>query len=208
MRRSPVTSLFISIGFIFFGPSLPAHPQVITDTSDGTLTAVVPFGTMNVGDPSAPVVQQLQFRLRCKDLQGYRLLASASLSNSSSAPDEGGQKLGASDIGVGITAIDLSAAFVIKPRTDQITSGFDYDPSTITPANGLTPYPGAAAGQATLADLAAGGVEILSGPKIANNENFQTANFLTVTVTLGAFPQFFTPGTATAIVTLTIVDGP
>ena len=124
------------------------------------------------------------------------------------APMAGGSTISASDIGVGITSIG-TASGVNLPRSDVIASGFNYDPSTISAVNGLTPFTGAASGKATLADLAAS-TKILSGNKIAANINTGsgTTNYLTVTMTFALVPQYFTPANFSSVVTLTISNGP
>ena len=116
----------------------------------------------------------------------------------------------ASDIGVGLTNIDTSGSSVIQPRTDTLTSGFDYDPSTITATNGLTPYLGMSAGQATVADMVAtSNLTILGGTQIAQNDNLGGggSNYILVTMKFAVLPQYFTPATVTINVALTIENG-
>jgi hypothetical protein len=117
----------------------------------------------------------------------------------------GGLTIAASDIGVGITSI-TSASGVITPRTDTIVAGFGYDPTTVVASTGVTPYLGAAAGQATLADLLASKT-ILSGPRIDTVTDLTTPDYLTVTMKFGLVPQYFTPCNFTAVITLTISNG-
>jgi hypothetical protein len=178
--------------------------QNITDTSNGTLNLVVSF-TVTPGTSNLPTGKTVNFRLRCMNAAGYQLEASAVYSMVGTAPDDGGRAIAASDIGVGITAIDASKAGVLKPRTDAIVSGFDYDPAAVTANNGLTPYTGKANGQATLADIVNNPqAAILTGPQVAADEDTSgAANFITVTMTFALVPQYFTPGTFTAIITLT-----
>jgi hypothetical protein len=132
--------------------------------------------------------------------------ASAVFTPTVTAPVAGGTTIAASDIGVGITSITPSAN-VITPRTDTILYGFGYDPTAIAAPTGVTPYLGAAFGEATLADLATS-KKILSGPQIAAQSNFAQPDYLTVTMKFGLLPQYFTPGSFTATITLTISTGP
>ncbi|MBM3791541.1 MAG: hypothetical protein FJW35_14500 [Acidobacteria bacterium] len=99
---------------------------------------------------------------------------------------------------------------MITPRTDVIAAGFDYDPSAVTAVNGLTPYTGMASGQATVADLVNNpNIKILNGPQIhaTSQSTAETENYITVTMTLALLPQYFTPGTFTAVITLTMANG-
>jgi hypothetical protein len=188
---------------------LPAFvwSQNITDTSNGTLNLVVSF-TVTPGTSNSPTSKTANFRLRCMGAAGYQLAASAVYSMVGTAPDDGGRAIAASDIGVGITAIDTSKADVLKPRADTIGSGFDYDPAALTADNGLTPYTGMANGQATIADFVGGPpVTFLTGPQVAADDNPSgPSNFITVIMTFALVPQYFTPGTFTAIITLTITQ--
>jgi hypothetical protein len=122
--------------------------------------------------------------------------------------EAGGSTISASDIGVGITSI-TAASNVDMPRADLIAPGFAYDPAGVVATNGLTPFGGVATGQATLGDLATGR-KILNGNRIAPNINNGPAsvNYLTVTMKFAVLPQYFTPATFAALVTLTISNGP
>ena len=155
-----------------------------------------------------PIKNDVQFRIRSNNSTGYRLeVTNATLTNSAGVPN-GGTTIGAAAIGVGITAIDTSANNVIEPRADVIASGFNYDPSTVAGANGLTPYVGRAGGQATLQDLVSvPNLKILNGPRIAAGQGINNNNFIAVTLTLALLPQYFTPDTFTAAITLTLKDG-
>ena len=94
------------------------------------------------------------------------------------------------------------------PRADVIFTGFNYNPGTVVGTNGLTPYTGIASGQATISDLS-GGQEILNGNRIAATQSTASStDYLQVTMTFGAVPQFFTPCTFSSVITLTISNGP
>src|SRR4029453_13580971 len=190
-------------------PGTGAIAQTLTDTSNGLLSASIPFGNLTPGSSTTPSSTQVQFRIRSNNDNGYRVLASAVFNVTPTGLVQGGTTVSASDIGVGITLIVPGNA-TRTPRVDTVAPGFDYDPATVTAVNGLTPYAGAASGRATLADiLASPNMTILSGPKIANNEGINKQNnFLTVTITFGLVGQFFTPSTLSGILTITLVDGP
>ncbi len=181
-----------------------ASAQKITDIVNGTLSITVPFGTMTPGSSTTPASQTVQFRLR--HTQAYRVTASVAFIASPTSPVAGGTTLTSNDIGVGITAIALRPQ-VLTPRTDTIASGFAYDPATVTAVNGLSPYTGVTGGRATLKDIEnSPGMTILSGPQIATNDNLLANNYLTVTITFGVVPQYFTQGSASAVITLAIAN--
>jgi hypothetical protein len=186
-----------------------AMAQVLTNTSNGVLSASIPFGTLTPGTSSTPSSTQIQFRIRSNKNNGYKVQATASFAAVNTSSPDGGSTVSAADIGVGITSLAL-AANVLTPRTDTITAGFNYNPATVSAVNGMTPYTGIASGRATLADiLASPNITILAGPRIGNNQNVGGAgNFITVTVTFGLLGQFFTPATLSGILTLTIANGP
>jgi hypothetical protein len=186
-----------------------AIAQVLTNTSNGVLTASLPFGNLTPGTTTTPQSTQVQFRLRSNNNNGYKVLASAVFNVTPTGLVQGGTTVSASDIGVGITSIVPGNA-TKTPRVDTIATGFGYNPASVTSVNGLTPYAGAASGSATLEDILANpNMTILSGPTIANNQGINNQNnFLTVTITFGLVGQFFTPSTLSGILTITLVDGP
>jgi len=186
-----------------------ALAQVLTDTNNGVLSASIPFGNLTPGNSTTPASTQIQFRVRSNNDNGYRILASAVFNVTPTGLLQGGTTVSASDVGVGITSI-IPGNATRTPRVDNIATGLNYNPATVTAAGGLTPYTGAGAGRATLADIVANSnMTILSGPKIANNQGINNQNnFLTVTITFGLVGQFFTPSTLSGILTLTLVDGP
>lgn len=99
---------------------------------------------------------------------------------------------------------------MLLPRTDAITYGYNYNPGTVPAPNGLTPYQGQALGTATLNDLVASkrilyGNQIAADAKLPPPANY---NYLTVTMAFGLLPQYFTPASFSAVLTLTISNGP
>ena len=186
-----------------------AIAQILTDTSNGVLSATIPFGNLTPGNTTTPSSTEVQFRVRSNNDNGYRILVSAVFNVVPTGLVQGGTTVSASDIGVGITSIVPGNA-TRTPRVDTIAAGFNYNPSSVVATNGLTPYSGVGSGRATLADILANpNLSILSGPKIANNQGINNQNnFLTVTITFGLVGQFFTPSTLSGILTLTLVDGP
>jgi hypothetical protein len=183
-----------------------AEAQNITNTANGTLTTVIPW-TLTPTSTTTPATVTTQFRLRCSNNNGYKVTAAATFSVTDSAPVSGGADIAATDIGLGITSI-VAASGVTLPRADVIHTGFNYNPGAVVGTNGLSVYTGMAAGEATISDLAAS-QEILNGNKIATTTTVTSGtNYLTVTLTFGAVPQFFTPATFSSVVTLTIANGP
>jgi hypothetical protein len=154
------------------------------------------------------VATSVAFRLRNRVATGYRLDAQlTSFIVTPSALADGGATIAGGDIGVGITSI-VPGSTVLLPRADVITSGFNYSPGIRTSPNGLTPYQGQALGTATLNDLVAS-KKILGGNQIAADARLTTAgNYLTVTMAFGLLPQYFTPASFSAVLTLTISNGP
>ncbi|MEO8595547.1 MAG: hypothetical protein ABI759_19670 [Candidatus Solibacter sp.] len=208
---SSAKALAAGCGWAFVGMLTIALPGVavgqrITDTSNGTLGAAVLFGALVPARATATTSGQVVFRLRNRNNNGYHVDASVTFSSPTTAPLAGGVTIAASDIGVGITSI-VAASGVILPRADNILSGFNYNPSTVVAASGVTPFLGMASGQATLADLLAS-KRILYGNKIDTVTNLNTEDYLTVTMRFGLVPQYFTPGSFTATVLLTISNGP
>lgn len=196
----------LALLLIYIGAPAIGYAQNITNTSNGDLALVVTF-TVTPGTSNAPTSQTASFRIRTVNAAGYNVSALATYSTNLSAPAGGGQTIGAADIGIGVTGVDASPSGVLKPRADTIAAGFDYNPATVNGINGLTPYTGRAAGMATLADIVGSSVTLLSGPQIAATEDKAGAtNFITVTITCALLPQYFTPGTFSAVIWLTIAN--
>ena len=193
----------------FPGYGVAQNPQnSLTNTADATLAAVLPFGALTPARSTTPVATSVAFRLRNRIATGYRLDAQlTSFIVTPSALADGGATIAGSDIGVGITSI-VPGSSVLLPRADVTTSGFNYNPGTRTSPNGLTPYQGQALGTATLNDLVAS-KKILGGNQIAADARLTTAgNYLTVTMAFGLLPQYFTPASFSAVLMLTISNGP
>ncbi len=201
-------SNWVALAFLTLGMPLMVWAEdtpSITSVTNGALTFTW-YYTVTPGTSSTPSTSTIQFKLRAAAATGYHVMAQATLSNSLSSPANGGDAVGLGDIGIGIVSVQNGSS-VLTPRSDMITSGFGYDPATVTASNGLTPYQGAAAGTATLEDLT-GWTRILSGPQIATTESTSdNTNFILITMTLGVLPQYWTPGTYTAVVNLQILNG-
>jgi len=182
--------------------------QVITNTSDTTLAASLVFGSLTPAKSTTTTGTSVQFLLRDSSSTGYHVNAQlTSFTVTPTALADGGATIASSDIGVGIISM-VAGSSVLTPRTDTIAAGFNYNPATMSSPSGLTPYLGAASGSARLSDLAASRT-ILSGPKIANSQaTGSNKNALTVTMAFGAMPQYFTPASFSAVLTLTISNGP
>ena len=192
----------IAVAAVWIAPDASAQTHRLTNTADVALAAAAPFGTLTPGTSNTPQSVQVQFRLRSRRSTasgGYRVDAQANFVPVTVASTAGGSTISASDIGVGITSI-LPAANTDMPRADLVAPGFGYDPAAVLAVNGLTPFSGAGAGQATLADLNASR-KILNGNRIAANINIggATTNYLTVTMKFAVVPQYFTPANFSAL---------
>jgi hypothetical protein len=204
-----VRLLVFALGAVlaFPGYGLAQNPQnSLTNTADAALAAVLPFGALTPARSTTPVATSVAFRLRNRTAASYRLDAQlTSFIVTPTAPVDGGATIAPTDIGVGITSI-VPGSSVLFPRNDSITFGYNYDPGAVAAPNGLTPYLGAA--RATLNDLVAS-TRVLYGNQIANDAKTSTpGNYLTVTMTFGLLPQYFTPASFSAVLTLTISNGP
>ena len=182
--------------------------QKFTNTSDTALAAVVAMGTLTPANISTLTSGQAQFRLRSKNANpnGYRLDAVATFTPGAAVTVNGGDTIAATDIGIGITSI-TAASSVDLPRADVILAGFSYDPTTVSVADGLTPYTNAAGGKATLADLLTS-KRILGGNRIASTATLGNTDYLTVTMKFGVLPQYFSPSSFSSVITLTLSNGP
>jgi hypothetical protein len=184
-----------------------AQTSRITNTSNTTLAATIASGSLIPAQSSLISGGSVQFRIRNSNNNGNRVDATTTYSATTTAPVSGGATIAAGDIGVGITSV-VPANGVNTNRSDVILPGFNYDPTAVVVTNGLTPYVGASGGQATIADLLTS-KEILHGDKIAGNVNAGgNSNYLTVTLKAGILPQYFTPCSFSAVITLTISTGP
>lgn len=207
MYRHPALIKILAVVAIVMGFSLEGSSQVLTDTADGTLSTVVVHSAMTPANTNMPTGTEVRFRIRSNSPWGYKVVAAlSSFTVNAASPASGGMTITSDDIGIGIVFVDSSGSSVLKPRTDTVSSGFNYDPGSVIATNGLTPYMGVATGQATLAELGSG-YKILSGPKIANTEILSANNFITVTMKFGILGQYFTPASFTAVITLSISNG-
>lgn len=206
--RLVVLALGAVLAFPGYGLGQVNPNNRLTNTADATLAAVLPFGALTPARSTTPVATSVAFRLRNRVATGYRLDALlTSFIVTPTALVDGGTTIARTDIGVGITSI-VAGLGVSLPRNDVITAGFNYNPGTVPAPNGLTPYKGMTLGQATLNDLGVSR-KILGGNRIAGDTRLTTPdNYLTVTMAFGLMPQYFTPASFSAVLTLTISNGP
>ena len=210
--RPGFVRLVLVIGALLAGTM--SWAQSMTDNSNNpAFTIALTLPTLTPGSGSSLLSQQASFRLRCNCAAGYHLKATlTSFTFTPTGVTAGAADMQSSDIGMGIVAanLNISGSEVITPRTDTVAAGFNYDPIIAPVTNGLTPFGGVGAGQATLASILAGNVNILSGPQIATNEQTNPGhvnkNFVGVTIIFAALPQYWTPGTVNAVITLQIVS--
>ncbi len=211
-----VRLLYLFLLPIFAGFATTGFGQVLTDSSDGTLSATLLFGVLTPGSSNTPDSTTVQFRVRDSNAAGYNVqVTAATFTPTLTASVDGGSTIAASDIGVGIISVTPAPGFNgITPRSDSITSGFDYDPATVNGTDGLTPYGGlgGSPARATLQDLiSAPNVKVLSGNQIHTDQSVSGGNagknYLTVTIRLGLLRQYFTPATFYGSITLQISNG-
>jgi hypothetical protein len=174
----------------------------ITNTSDGSLSTTINFGTLTPASGSAMSSGTSQVRLRSN--KAYNLSAQAtSMSFVGAGAAAGGSSIALSDIGFGITSIDATGANVANAAGHTAVALFNYDPAAVTVTNGLTPFTAGTHG--TLNDITSN-AQILSGPRISSKGNLSTNNnFVLVSMKIATLPQYFTPNTSfSTTVTLTI----
>ena len=176
----------------------------LTNASGQALSATVAFGIMTPANATTVASDEAIVRMRSN--KAYKLSAQASvLTINGAGADQGGDPIGLTDIGIGITGMTLNAPNVANgaSRTETIPAGFGVT-NGIWPAatNGLTPAFGK-----TLSDIQAS-TEILSGQRISKKGNLATDNnFIEVKVGVATLPQFFTPNTGfSATITLTMAS--
>ena len=174
----------------------------ITNTSDTVLSSTVNLGTLTPTTGSSLVTGSSQIRLRSN--KAYTVSAQAtSLSFAGAGSADGGSSLTLSDIGFGISSTDATGANVANATGHTVVNLFNYDPSTASVTNGVTPFVSGANG--TLNDLT-GSTQIMSGPRISKQGNMSTNdNFVSVTMKVATLPQYFTPNTSfSTTITLTV----
>jgi hypothetical protein len=216
--RPMVRMLHFVLALSILGVATDGLGQVLTNTSDSTLSVTLPFGTLTPGTSNTPSSTTVQFRLRASHTTGYNVkVTSATFTPTPTASVDGGTTISASDVGVGIVSVYTPPPFAgVTPRNDVITGGFDYDPATTTGTNGLTPYGGLSGSpaRATVQDLVSTpNIKILSGNRIHNSSEHTNGansnkNYLEVTLRFGLLRQYFTPATFTGTITLQISYGP
>ena len=174
----------------------------VTNTSDTVLSSTVNLGTLTPTTGSSLVSGSSQIRLRSN--KAYTVSAQATaLSFVGAGSADGGRPLALGDIGFGISSTDASGANVANATGHSVVNLFNYDPSTVTVSNGLTPFVSGTHG--TLGDLASS-TQIMSGPRISKQGNISTNNnFVLVTMKMATLPQYFTPNTSfSTTITLTV----
>jgi hypothetical protein len=193
-----------------FGGTVPTVFS-ITNTSNGSLSSALgSFSTLTIGKGTMATPTGLQLQLRSNYL--YKLTANAAVTSgitdgtaTVASNTAGAIKTG--DIGFGFTAaLDASGASVVNggltpTRTDTIVTGFDASSGWPSITDGRTP-----SFTKTLHDIYGSDVQILSGDRIsASGDNSSDDNFLLVTLSIAAVPQYWTPAAGfSGTVTLTI----
>lgn len=176
----------------------------ITNTSDGTLSTTISFGTLTPGSGGTIASGIAQVRLRSN--KAYRLNAqSTAISFTGPGTADNGDSISLSDLGFGVDSVDATGANVANATGHNVVGLFDYDPSLISVTNGLTPY--VSGNHGTLNDITAS-TQILSGPRISRRGNLSTNNnFVLVTFTLATLAQYFTSNSSfSTTITLTMAS--
>jgi len=201
---------------ITFDGSVPATFSML-DESNATVALADTTFTAAIGKNTLTEATKV---LRLRSNAGYKLSAIVgSLSGigsgvatvASTANEASAIQIG--DIGFGISAIDATGASVVMTvvgeapaaRTDTISVTADTGPdfnyvSSAAVAGRMTtnPFP------ATLKNITSG-TQLLTGDRIsASGDNSSTDNFLGVSLKFGYLPQYFTVGTFSFVVTLTM----
>ncbi len=196
-----------------FGGTVPLT-FTITDTSNASLAgALGTFGTLTIGKSTLATPTPMAFRMRSNG--PYKLSAAVTsvttIVDGAATPDASttAQTIKTGDIAFGFTsAIVTSGLSVVNggtspTRTDTIVTGYDATSGFATTTDGHTP-----SFVKTLHDIYSG-VQILSGDRISSSgDNSSDDNYLTVTLGVAALPQYWTSGTFSGTVTLTIATTP
>lgn len=176
----------------------------ITSTTNAVLSATVILGNLNPANNGVLTSGSTQIRLRSN--KAYKLTAQTTALNFVGAgAADNGSSIALSDFGFGISSIDATGANVANAAGHTVDALFNYDPSAVVVANGLTPFVPATHG--TLNDITLS-TQILSGPRISAKGNISTDNnFVLATLVVATLPQYFTPNTSfSTTITLTIAS--
>jgi hypothetical protein len=196
-----------------FGGTVPLT-FAISDTSNASLAgALGTFSTMTIGKSTLAAPTPVAFRLRSNG--PYKLSAAVTavttITDGAATPDASttAQAIKTGDIAFGFTSavvqngLSVVGGGTTPTRTDTIVTGYDATSGFATTTDGHTP-----AFTKTLHDIYAG-VQILSGDRISSSgDNSSDDNFLTVTLGVAAIPQYWTAGTFSGTVTLTLATNP
>ena len=137
---------------------------------------------------------------RAAAARGYAISATGTFTFTPSYSDAGGKPVTPADIGVGFPGLSLT----LPGESVNTAPGFDYDPGLVEVVNGKSPFTGAAMGRATLADLLIGR-EILRVSHTAHGGSVPAGD-LDLVLKFAVKPQYFTPGSFSGAITLTVTQ--
>ena len=132
--------------------------------------------------------------------RGYGVSAVGTFTFTPASGGTGGKSVTPADLGIGFPGLSLA----FPGESISAAAGFDYDPGLIESINGKSPFTGVASGRATLADLLAGR-EIFRISRHPGNRSSNTED-LDVAIKLAVKPQYFTPGSFTGTIRLSITQ--
>jgi len=133
----------------------------------------------------------------------YKLSAQVTANSGFGGQTDAGDNIALSDIGFGIRGLVTTGTNVVNPASHVVVTKFNYV-STGWPAatTGVTPF--VAGTNGTLNDIT-GDTQILSGSRISKLGNIANPdNAIQLTFGFAVLPQYFSPNSFTATITLTI----
>lgn len=177
----------------------------LTDTGGNTLSATIALGALTPSNTNALTVGG-PVTVRMRSNKAYKITAQASaltFSPGGAVPD-GGDTIALTDIGFGVTAMNLTGVNVVNTgsRTETLPAGFDVSGGWPAASNGLNPT------WALTLDSITSPTQILAGQRISKKGNLITDNnFISVSFGVAVLPQFFTPTTGfQTVITLTMAS--
>ncbi len=165
----------------------------------------VSFGPLVPGKAGTPAAVLVPFHLtiaKATAAAGYGVTAVSTFVFMPAAPSAGGRSITAADIGVGISEVSSTLGANGNP---VIATGFDYDPAAVRGAHGSSTLTGAASGRASLADLLFNR-EVLRAAKFSGGSVPSGGGDLTLNVKIAVPTQFFTPGSFSGTITLSVAQ--
>jgi hypothetical protein len=171
-----------------------------TKNQPALLTQTASFGPVVPGKAGATAAVVVHFSLPISQATaalGYHVTAISSFVFTPSMRTAGGKSVTAADLLIGITNVSSTLG---ASKSVAIATGFDYDPAT--GASGTGAIPGVNAQRPTMADLLPGR-EILRAGRTTAGVPAAGGN-LTFSLGIAVPTEFFTPGSFSGTVNLTV----